>query len=200
MHYESRVGHLGGNLSALDDLAGLLSRVIGRTTSSCCPRATRPGLFISPSGRSGRLREDDLSQFHGDRPCSAAIRAGWRREIPFATGSLGHGLSLAAGIALGKRIQGEPGRVFCLPSDGEWQRAPPGRRSSSPSHHRHGPSDDAGRRQRSAGFRHHAGGCRPGADGARSSAASACRPMEIDGHDLEADPLPLASAAPPAPA
>ena len=41
-------------------------------------------------------------------------------EIPFATGSLGHGLGLAAGVALGKKLKGENGRVFCLTSDGEW--------------------------------------------------------------------------------
>ena len=41
-------------------------------------------------------------------------------DIPFAIGSLGHGLGLAAGLALGKRLRGQPGRVFCLLSDGEW--------------------------------------------------------------------------------
>ena len=41
-------------------------------------------------------------------------------EILFATGSLGHGLSLAAGTALGKRLKAEAGRVYCLMSDGEW--------------------------------------------------------------------------------
>jgi transketolase len=41
-------------------------------------------------------------------------------EILFATGSLGHGHGLAAGLALGKRLQQRPGRVFCLTSDGEW--------------------------------------------------------------------------------
>ena len=29
-------------------------------------------------------------------------------------------LGLAAGLALGKRLRGQPGRVFCLMSDGEW--------------------------------------------------------------------------------
>ncbi|MBV8780321.1 MAG: transketolase, partial [Phycisphaerae bacterium] len=38
----------------------------------------------------------------------------------FATGSLGHGQGLAAGLALAKRLKGESGRVFCLTSDGEW--------------------------------------------------------------------------------
>lgn len=36
-----------------------------------------------------------------------------------STGSLGHGLPLAVGLALAKKIKGEPGRVFCLIGDGE---------------------------------------------------------------------------------
>ena len=39
----------------------------------------------------------------------------------FATGSLGHGLSLATGTALALRLGNKEGRVFCLTSDGEWQ-------------------------------------------------------------------------------
>ncbi len=36
-----------------------------------------------------------------------------------STGSLGHGLPMAIGLALAKKIKGEPGRVFCLVGDGE---------------------------------------------------------------------------------
>jgi len=36
-------------------------------------------------------------------------------------GSLGHGLPQAAGMAAGLRLDGRPGRVFCLSSDGEMQ-------------------------------------------------------------------------------
>src|SRR5262249_53076531 len=39
--------------------------------------------------------------------------------IPFATGSLGHGLSLASGMALGRKLRNRPGQIFCLTSDGE---------------------------------------------------------------------------------
>lgn len=39
--------------------------------------------------------------------------------IDFSTGSLGHGLSYAAGLALGQRLRGHSSRVFCLLSDGE---------------------------------------------------------------------------------
>jgi transketolase len=41
-------------------------------------------------------------------------------DIPFAIGSLGHGLGLASGLALGKRLLGKSGRVYCVMSDGEW--------------------------------------------------------------------------------
>jgi transketolase len=70
----------------------------------------------------GKLTDEELQTFHKEgtrlsgHPAPNAIP-----EIQFATGSLGHGLSLAAGLALGKRLRGEPGRVFCLMSDGEWQ-------------------------------------------------------------------------------
>jgi len=42
------------------------------------------------------------------------------KDIPLATGSLGHGLSFAAGVAKGYALQHkEAQRVFCLLSDGE---------------------------------------------------------------------------------
>jgi transketolase len=39
--------------------------------------------------------------------------------VDFCSGSLGHGLSMAAGAALAARIQGSGRRAFCLISDGE---------------------------------------------------------------------------------
>ena len=69
----------------------------------------------------GKLPEEDLRLFHKDNTrLSGHPPTGGIEEIQFATGSLGHGLSLAAGLAMGKRLRGEPGRVFCLLSDGEW--------------------------------------------------------------------------------
>ena len=36
-----------------------------------------------------------------------------------STGSLGHGIPMAMGLALAKKIKGEKGRVFCIIGDGE---------------------------------------------------------------------------------
>lgn len=41
--------------------------------------------------------------------------------IPFATGALGHGVSLACGLALAKKFNDEKGNVYCVCGDGEWQ-------------------------------------------------------------------------------
>ena len=45
-----------------------------------------------------------------------------RTKVPgveASTGSLGHGLPIAAGMALGYKLQGRPDRVICLVGDGE---------------------------------------------------------------------------------
>ncbi len=40
-------------------------------------------------------------------------------EVYASTGSLGHGLPIAVGAALAKKIKKQPGKVFCLIGDGE---------------------------------------------------------------------------------
>jgi transketolase len=70
----------------------------------------------------GELTDADLHQFHKDETLLGGhppVRG--IPSIPFATGSLGHGLSLAAGTALASRLKKLPFHTFCLASDGEFQ-------------------------------------------------------------------------------
>ena len=121
MHYESGVGHIGGNLSCLDLLLILHHRVLLPADRFILSKGHSAGAYYVTLWTLGKLTEQDLSTFHKDgtrlsgHPPTAGIE-----DILFATGSLGHGFSLAAGLALAKRLKGEPGRVFCLTSDGEW--------------------------------------------------------------------------------
>jgi transketolase len=122
MHYESGVGHIGGNLSALDILLVLHHRILEPDDVFILSKGHAAGALYVALWSVGRLSDDDLRQFHKDRTKLSGHPAPcWIPEIPFATGSLGHGLPLAGGIALGKALQGQPGRVFCLLSDGEMQ-------------------------------------------------------------------------------
>jgi transketolase len=70
----------------------------------------------------GLLSEEDLRTFHADGTWLAGHPVpGWSAGIPVATGSLGHGLPIALGMALARKLNGEEGHVYCLTSDGEWQ-------------------------------------------------------------------------------
>lgn len=69
----------------------------------------------------GILSRDDL-----DRYCTAGGRLGCHPDygvpgIEASTGSLGHGLSMAVGMAYAERIKKSGGRIFTVLSDGELQ-------------------------------------------------------------------------------
>jgi transketolase len=122
MHYESKVGHIGGNLSAIDAILFLYSEVMKGDDVFVLSKGHSAGALYVSLWSVGKLADKELDSFHQDGSKMAGHPVGgWCPDIPFATGSLGHGLSLAAGIALGKKMKGEKGRVFCLLSDGEWE-------------------------------------------------------------------------------
>jgi transketolase len=121
MHYESGVGHIGGNLSCLDVLMALYHNVLRPLDKFVLSKGHSAGSLYVTLWSLGLLTDDDLKTFHRDGTrLSGHPPVHGIPEIPFATGSLGHGLSLSAGLALAKKLKGEKGRVFCLTSDGEW--------------------------------------------------------------------------------
>lgn len=121
MHFESGVGHIGGNLSALDAIMYLHHDVLSADDVFVLSKGHAAGALYVALWSVGRLTDEDLTKFHqeGTR-LSGHPPHRWIPEIRFATGSLGHGLSLAAGVALGLKMKGAPGRVYCLLSDGDW--------------------------------------------------------------------------------
>jgi transketolase len=122
MHYESRVGHLGGNLSALDALMTLHHRVMEPADTFILSKGHAAGALYITLWSLGLLREEELATFHADGTLLAGHPVpGWSEHIAFATGSLGHGFPVALGMALARHLNGDPGQVYCLTSDGEWQ-------------------------------------------------------------------------------
>lgn len=118
---EAGVGHIGGNLSALDLLMTIHHGLMREGDAFVLSKGhAAGGLYVTLWSR-GVLSEEDLTSFHRD----GTLLAGHPppRGLPgvtFATGSLGHGLPLACGLALARRLRGESTRVWCLTSDGEW--------------------------------------------------------------------------------
>lgn len=122
MHYGSGVGHIGGNLSSLDAMMLVFHEILGPQDCFVLSKGHSAGALYTALWSVGRLSDADLDTFHKDGTLLAGHPpAQGIDDIAFATGSLGHGLSLAAGTALAWRLQGRKDHVFCLMSDGEWQ-------------------------------------------------------------------------------
>lgn len=122
MHYEARVGHIGGNLSALDALLVLFREHLREGDRFVLSKGHSAGALYVALWSAGRLTDADLKGFHQDDTLLAGHPpAHGIPDILFATGSLGHGLSLAAGTALAHKLKRSDARVVCLTSDGEWQ-------------------------------------------------------------------------------
>jgi transketolase len=122
MHFESGVGHIGGNLSVLDALLVVFNEFLGDKDMFVLSKGHSAGALYISLWSVGKLQEQDLVRFHKDDTLLAGHPpARGIADIPFATGSLGHGLSLAAGTALAFRLKQQDERVFCVTSDGEWQ-------------------------------------------------------------------------------
>jgi transketolase len=122
MHFQSGVGHIGGNLSALDALLVCFHEYVGADDRFILSKGHSAGALYVALWSAGRIPEPELASFHKDDTRLAGHPpASGLPDVPFATGSLGHGLSLAAGTALALRLKGASGRVYCLTSDGEWQ-------------------------------------------------------------------------------
>jgi transketolase len=122
MHYESGVGHIGGNLSALDAMLIVFHEYLGVNDKFILSKGHSAGALYIALWSIGRLQDQDLKLFHKDNTLLAGHPpARGIKDIPFATGSLGHGLSLAAGTALGFKLKDNDAKVICMTSDGEWQ-------------------------------------------------------------------------------
>ena len=122
MHFESGVGHIGGNLSAIDAMLVVFHEYLGDEDKFILSKGHSAGALYTTLWSLGRLQDHDLKQFHMDDSLLAGHPpAKGIADIQFSTGSLGHGLSLAAGTALAFKLKGKDSRVVCLTSDGEWQ-------------------------------------------------------------------------------
>jgi transketolase len=83
----------------------------------------------------GRLAPEALARFNADGSTVEMIGAEHSPGFETTTGSLSQALSHAGGIALARRLKGEPGHVWVFLSDGEFQEGQTWEAIASLSHH-----------------------------------------------------------------
>lgn len=129
MAHDTNTSHTGGALSMADILAVLYSGVINITPETINnPNRDR---FILSKGHccaslysalafTGFFSVDELKNGYGRDGSKFFTHVSHKLNgIELSTGSLGHGLSVATGMALGAKVQSNSFRVYCLVGDGE---------------------------------------------------------------------------------
>lgn len=84
----------------------------------------------------GRMAPEGLAQFNADGSTVEMIGAEHSPGHEVTAGSLGQGLSQAAGIALARRLKGDSGRTWVFMSDGEFQSGQTWETLHALAHHR----------------------------------------------------------------
>ncbi|MCL1819674.1 MAG: transketolase [Oscillospiraceae bacterium] len=120
MVYRAKSGHIGGSMSCMDILVNLYYYVMDRDTD----------YFILSKGHCAEALYSVLADLNyiPKEELETFTRFGTRlaehptKKVPgvvTATGALGHGLSVGAGIALGLKRDKKGGSVYILMGDGE---------------------------------------------------------------------------------
>lgn len=121
MHYEAKAGHIGTGLSSIDLLTYLYKAWLKPRDRFILSKGHGASALYATLYRAGLLSEKEMATYYRDNtllPAHPAARA--FPSIPVATGSLGHGLSIACGLAYADHyfLKNE-NRLVCLLSDGE---------------------------------------------------------------------------------
>lgn len=123
--HRANIGHIGSCLS----IAGVLGALHGQALRGRLDDPDRDRFVLSKGHaalalyaalhETGQLTLEQLESYCTDGSPVAGHPEHVLEGVELSTGSLGHGLSVAAGSALGARICGSPGRCFVLLSDAE---------------------------------------------------------------------------------
>jgi transketolase len=126
---KANASHIGGALSAADLLAGVYGRALRYDPKR--PDWPDRDRFIMSKGHacsalyavlaeSGYFPLERLETFYQNgSPLAGHVMHKNVPGVELSTGSLGHGLPVATGMAIAAKRDGRPSRMFCLISDGE---------------------------------------------------------------------------------
>ena len=121
-------GHIGSMLSVVDILAVLYTRTLNVSAQE--PKKTDRDRFILSKGHGGAALFATLAEkgyfplkwldtYYLDNGKLSGHISHHINGVEFSTGSLGHGMPVACGMAMAARQAKQTHRIFCLVSDGD---------------------------------------------------------------------------------
>ena len=120
MYFKVNAGHIGSSLSCADILTSVYFNWMSPTDEIILSKGHAAASLYSLLAEGGILSEDQINTFYQNNTYLAAHPpANKISKIPFATGSLGHGLSLSAGLGMASKLKKNNKTIFCVTSDGE---------------------------------------------------------------------------------
>jgi transketolase len=120
MYKKANAGHIGSSLSCAELLVFLKFSWMKESDTLILSKGHAVAALYSLLAELGRLTQSQIDTYYDEGTLLPALPPfNAFAEIPLATGSLGHGLSVSAGMALGARLNRRARRVFCVTSDGE---------------------------------------------------------------------------------
>lgn len=129
---KAKSGHPGGSMSSTDILTALYFHEMNQDPKTWRRDGKGQDMFILSAGhmspvlysilsRAGYFPVSEMATFrqYGSRLQGHPSIAKGLPGVFQASGSLGQGLSAACGLAMGKKLSGDPNYVYCLCGDGE---------------------------------------------------------------------------------
>jgi transketolase len=138
-------GHPGGSLSAVEIFLALYGHSMNHNPKD--PKWDGRDRLVMSKGHCspvvyttladfGYFPKEELKTF---RKFGARLQGHVHTKVPgveFNTGSLGHGLSYANGVALGARMRGKTFKTYCIMGDGEIQEGSVWEAAMTAAHHK----------------------------------------------------------------
>jgi transketolase len=120
MYKQANAGHVGCSLSVAEILTFVRFAWMTPEDEIVLSKGHAAAALYSLLAEYGTLSDEDIQTFYKNGTYLAAHPPVNKiKGIPFATGSLGHGLSIAAGLGFSQRLKKSDKKIFCVTSDGE---------------------------------------------------------------------------------
>lgn len=120
MYKEANAGHVGCSLSCLEMIVFIKFHLMQADDELILSKGHAAALLYSVLAEDGVISEAEIQSFYKNGtllPAHPPVNK--IKGIPFATGSLGHGLSIAAGLGLANKLKKTGKKIYCITSDGE---------------------------------------------------------------------------------